>query len=291
MWAALIVFGLILFTVGYAVYRLADMRQLPAWIWVVLLATAAVPAWSGYTVLYPGEPVAELELAGLHAKGTLQVPEGHTIMVTGNLGDPDKPESGKTNYRLDLIGDGWTQQLPGEIRRKVDSGLDFKVEDGDKISEKGSRKAGRWGEELEQRFDIEAPGLVDVEVGLWQGGAADSLRVMVVHAPPPPTLMWVLFGVVALVGLVAEARYGAVQVGGDLAFLVLFAIFLRDKVTPADALQEAAGAAFGSAIIGWGVFGGLSWIVLKVQDKLSKKDVVEAEPEAPSPAPRGKRRR
>lgn len=91
----------------------------------------------------------------------------------------------------------------------------------------------------------------------------------VIPAPPDLRLLWGIAIVVALLGLVAEVKYGAIQLGGDVAFLALFAVFVRDRVSAADAMRESAGAALAAGLLGWGAVGGLAYLLLKSAERKS----------------------
>lgn len=276
--AALMIYGFVAFVVIAAFKRLGDIRALPFWIKPALLFSAIAPIAVGSTLLNPGEPADASRLARLHDKDTVEVPAGHCLLVRGVLSDLDalddkkRSEAGKTNYTLAISGQGWSQNVSGEIRRKTDRGSDAVGVGGAALKDQGRARAASLGEDLEQRFDLPAAGALTLEITNWQGAAVDAVLVEVVKAPPRRTLLWIATGVAALLGLIAEVRHKAVQLSGDMAFLCAFAVFLPDQVTPASGFQEAGAAAFGAALLGWLGVGGAAWLMLKLQERLEAKD-------------------
>lgn len=270
--AALLIYGLIAFTVIAAIKRLGDIRNLPVWIKPALVLTAIVPVLVASTLLNPGTPADASRLARLHDKDTVLVPPGHALLVRGVLSDLEllddkkRGEAGKTNYRVDVTGEGWTYKAAGEIRRKTERGTSTD-EGGASLKDQGRARAAALGEDLEQRFDLPGAGTAQLEIGLWQGAAVDAVLVEVVRAPPPRAWLWALTGVAIAIGLVAEVRYRAVQVSGDMAFLASFAVFMLEQITPASGFQEAGVAAFGAALLGWLGVGGVAWMLLKLGEK------------------------
>lgn len=271
--AALMIYGFVAFVVVAAFRRLADQRGLPVWIKPALLACAVVPVGVGALLLNPGEPLDVSRLAHLHEKDTIEVPANSSLLVRGVLADLELldskklMEAAKTNYAFSVAGEGWSQTASGEIRRKTDSGGNSAQSAGG-ASLKDSRRAraAALGEDLEQRFEIPSGGTLKLELTNWQGGAVEAILVEVVPAPPARPILWALTGVAALLGLVAEVRYRAIQLAGDMAFLCAFAVFLPDQVTPASGFQEAGTAAFGAALLGWLGVGGLAWLLMKAQE-------------------------
>lgn len=270
-----IIFGFIVLTVAMAAKRLMDVRGVAAWIWLLLIGATAVPTWVGARVLNPGVPVASARLSTVHETVNIEIPPRHALLISGEMAVEDKPEPLRSNYTISLAGEGWSQKATGEIRRKieVDEGPRVDAFGGAQIQDRKSRRAGNFGEELEQRFEVAGAGSTKAELILLSGGALDAVLIDVIPAPPDRRLLWVIAGVVSVLGLVAEVRKGAVQLAGDVAFLALFAIFLRDKVTAADALRESAGAALAAGLLGWGAVGGLAWLLLRAAaNRESKPD-------------------
>lgn len=283
-YAALLIYGLVAFVVIAGLRRLGDIRGLPAWVKLAPILFAAPPIYVASILLNPGEPVAEVRMARLHEKATVEVPPGYDLLVRGVLSDLDgeldakkKAEAGKMNYRISVEGDGWKRQASGEIRRKLDHDSSGPTQGGAAL--KGSRsRAASLGEDLEQRFDLEGSGTANLEVALWQGGAAEAVIVEVVRGPPERAILWVITGVASLLGLIAEVRYKAIQMAGDLAFLSAFAVFLPDQVTPLSGFQEAGVSAFAAALFGWLAVAGLAFLLAKLAEMRAAKAPVEPSP-------------
>ncbi len=275
--AALMIYGFVAFVVVAAFRRLADIRTLPLWVKPALVLCAVVPVAVGSMLLNPGEPKDVSRLARLHDKGSVDVPPNHALLVRGVLSDLElldnkkSAEAGKTNYAFSITGEGWSKTAAGEIRRKTDSGPSTVSVGGASLKDHGRARAASLGEDLEQRFEVPAGGTLSMEITNWQGAAVEAILVEVVPAPPPRTALWIVTGVAALLGLVAEVKYRAVQLSGDMAFLCAFAVFLPDQVTPASGFQEAGTAAFGAALLGWLGVGGLAWLMLKVGERKEAK--------------------
>ena len=284
-YAALLIYGLIAFVVIAGLRRLTDIRGLPAWVKLAPILFSAPPIYVASILLNPGEPVAEVRMARLHEKATIEVPAGDDLLVRGVLSDLDgltdakkKAEAGKMNYRISVEGDGWKRQAAGEIRRKLERDQTGPTTGGAALKDTRSRAAS-LGEDLEQRFDLEGSGTANLEVAVWQGAAAEAVIVEVVRGTPERPILWAITGVAALLGLIAEVRYKAIQMAGDLAFLAAFAVFMPDQVTPLSGFQEAGVAAFAAALFGWLGVAGLAFGLAKLVELRAAKS-------APEPAPK-----
>lgn len=266
-----IIFAFIVLTVAMAARRLMDIRGLPSWVWLLLVAATGVPTWVAAVVLNPGEPIQTARLATVHETASLEIPPGHSLLIHGENATTEKPEPLRSNYTLKLDGQGWTQKVAGEIRHqsKGEDGPRVDAFGGAQIQDRKSRRAGNFGEELEQRVDPAGAGKATVELSLLSGGALDAVLVDVIPAPPDLRLLWGIAVVVAILGLIAEVKYGAIQLGGDVAFLALFAVFVRDRVSAADAMRESAGAALAAGLLGWGAVGGLAYLLAKSAERKS----------------------
>lgn len=274
--SALVIAAVILAILGPTVKRALDLPSFP-WIAVpVALVAATLPCTMAWLVLNPGPAVDEADISPLAAEVQLQVPPGHALLVTANLAeDPKGAKAGKTAYALAISGDGWASKATGEVRRKTsgdDEGVEVDVLDGAQLTESGKRRSGKWGEDLEDRFNLKGDGAVRVQLTNFDGDAASGLHLRVIEAPPPAWLLWPVALGLGAVGLAIELKKGPTQLGGDIAFLALYGVFLRDGVTPADSFQRIAFAAFPAAVVGWGIFASIGYLVERRRAKAAKEE-------------------
>lgn len=301
MLAALIIAGVIIMTVGSIVKRLMDYSDVPWFIWPALLLAAAAPSYVAYQVLNPGDVVDSAVVHAMKDVVELDVPDGYAIMVTADLNDEideNEPNSKTTAYSLALKSDAWAESSSGTIRRKsAGGGPDIDLMAGNGISESGKQRSGKWGEDLQDRIDLKKSGHVEVRVTNWQGLAAKALRLDVLPGPPSGLILWGLVGFLSAIGLLLEVRYGLDRVSGDLAFLALWAVFLRDGVTPLDDFQRVGYAVLPAALLGWGLVAGIAWVAVKYITSKEKARAAAAEaaanpePEPQPEAPRARRHR
>ena len=265
MLAALIVAAVVILTLGSSMRRMLDLQGIPLLFWPVGIACVAVPAFVAWTVLLPGEPVGSAQLTGLDQTVSLEVPAGYSLLVTADLSEDEEPQdSGTTVYNFSITGDGWAQTAAGTIKRKTaSSGPDIDLIDGKGVTESGTRRSGRWGEDVQDRIDLDGAGNVTIEVSNWQGSAAKALVVDVVKGPPPGWILWCIVVVGSICAIIIEVRDGADRLASDVAFLLLYGLFLRDGVTPLDDFQGVAWAAAPAALLGWMVVGGLAYLAVK----------------------------
>lgn len=276
--AALLIYGLVAFVVIAGLKRLGDIRGVPFWVKLSPILFAVPPLFVANILLNPGPPVAEVRLARLHEKASVEVPAGHDLLVRGVLTELElltdakkKAEAGKSNYRISVNGQGWEKQAAGEIRRKLDRDQQGPTQGGASLKDTRSRAAS-LGEDLEQRFDLDGSGTANLEVAVWQGSAAEAVIVEVVKGPPERSVLWAVTGLAIVLGLIAEVHYKAVQMAGDLAFLTALAVFMPDQLTPLSGFQEAGVAAFAAALFGWLGIAGLAYLMMKVGElRASKK--------------------
>ncbi len=293
MLAALIIAGVVLATIIAAVRRLADRGTLPLAVWPLFLAAGLMPAFIAVQVLDPGPPIESATVRKLGDTAALTIPEGHAILVTATLLDlePDEPNSGKTDYSLNLQGDGWQEAASGIIKRKVDpDGPDVDLDHGQGIRETGKRRSGKWGEDLQDRIELDHVGDVQIEVRNWNGNAAAALNLDVVKAPIPAEIAWGLVAVITLGGLVLEVWKECDQLAADLAFMASYGVFLRDGVTPLDDFQEVGFAVAPAFLFGYLGIYGVSWLAVKYTSSAQAEPEPEPEPE-PAPRRRGRKRR
>jgi hypothetical protein len=265
--AALIIAGVVLAVLYFLYQRQADMGVTHPTLAAPALLAAALPALTAWLVLSPGEPLTSQTVDGERDVIELEVPAGHCLLATATLAPSDgTPEAGKTDYALNFKGEGWSKAVAGLVKRKSEGGQGavLDVRTGDQISQGGRKvRAGTWGEDLQERFDVDQPGKVEVRVTNWQGKAAAALHLDVVRAPPPSAIMWVVVGLISAVAIALEVKLKAERYAGDVAFLGFWALFMRDRVTPMDDFQELLKALAPAALVGWGVVAGLAWLATK----------------------------
>lgn len=289
-----------------AAKRLLDEPRIRVFAWLLLSMAALAPTYVAWKVLHPGVPVSSAKVSGLHDAATLDVPAGYALMVTAELSDEsERVNSDKTAYSLHVSTDDWSRTFSGTMRRKGGGGPDVDVVNGQAISESGRRRQGRWGEDLQDRFELPVQGKVSIEVTNWEGSAASALDLEVVPAPPPAALIWhfrdalglahnptraatfqrvavwLFVGLFGLIAVVYEVTGGPERLAADLGFLVAYAAFLRDGVTPLDDFQGLASAVLPAALIGWGCIGGLAWLILRAMHHTSSASKDEGDGDAP----------
>ncbi len=299
MLAALVIAGVSLLTLGSLVKRLRDLNAMTPVLIPFMLLAAASPAYVAHAVLNPGAVVDTAEVSGIDQKVELDVPEGHSVMITAQLSELSEeelkePGAEKTVYYLNFQGDGWEDAADGTMQREsAGGGPDIDLNGGEGISESGRRRPGKWGEDIQDRADLKGAGKTTVTVTNWQGKAVEKLVLEVVPAPPPAALTWGLVVLVTLVGLFYEVRDNAERAASDLAFLALWGVFLRDGVTPLDDFDQVAWALAPAALLGWGAvaaiaYGGVKFFAPK--DEPEEAEAPEPEPE-PAPSASSRRRR
>lgn len=270
MAAALIIAAVILLVAGLRLRRMQEMRASHWLVLPTLLLAAAMPAYVAWKVLAPAHPGPEV--AGVHVSKvspvvdttTLDLPPGYALLVTATLGEKtDDPSSDRTAYSLRVRGEGWEQAASGTIKRAdAGQGPAIATGSGEGVTD-AERRSSRLGEDLQDRFEFNGSGPIRIDVSNWSGEAASTLDLEVVEAPPPAALIWALIAVVSILGVVVEVRSGAEQFAGDVAFLAMWAIFLRDGVTPLDDWQEVVKAILPAALLGMLLVGGVAYLAVR----------------------------
>ena len=288
MAAALIIAAVILLVSVLRIRRLQEMRATNWLVIPTLLIASAMPAYVAWKVLDPPPPVEAGEYVGKVSPvvdtTVLDIPEGYALLVTATLGDFDEedPATERTAYALRVKGEGWEQSASGTIKRAdAGAGPDVGVVGGEGVTD-AERRPSRFGEDLQDRFEFKGSGRVKIDVTNWSGTAATTLDLEVVEAPPPLPILWGLVVLVSLLGIFVEVKYGADQFAGDAAFLAMWAIFLRDGVTPLDDWQEVLKAVLPAALLGMLIVGGAAYAVnryLVSGDEPEPEPEPEAEPE------------
>lgn len=295
MLSALVIAAVIIGILGPTTKRALDLPSFP-WIGVpVALVAAVIPCLMAWLVINPGPAVDQADISPLAPQVTLTAPPGHSLLVTANLADdPKGAKAGKSAYALAVSGEGWASKATGEVRRKTDDeeGVDVDVLPGDQLSEKGRRRAGKWGEDLEERFALGGEGTFTVQLTNFDGDAATGLHLRVIKSPPPAWLLWPLGLGLGTIALIIELKKGPTQFGGDVALLALYGLFLRDGVTPADTYQKVAFAVLPAALVGWGIFASIGYVVDRKRARAAKEEERKrSEAEAAAAAEAARRRR
>ena len=210
-------------------------------------------------------------------------------MATANLTDEEEtPANEKTAYTLALHGTDWGHNVSGTFKRAgAGNGPDVSVDGGAGVSDSTRRRSGALGEDMQDRIDPQGFGPVEIEVKNWQGEAALSVDLDVVKGPPPGVLIWGIAIAISLLGVFGEVKYGADRIAGDIGVLAMWAVFLRDGVTPLDDFQGVAKALLPAAFLGWGAAGGLAWLGVKyvVTKEKATEEPAEAAPVVAEAAP------
>lgn len=292
MISALIIGAVVILTVGWQIKYLMERKAQPLVGALLLLIAGSIPGYVGWKTLQPAhlDPAAgqyQAKVSQQITEAKLDIPDGHALLVTATLVDLDEdetdPQKLKTAYNLKVRGSNWEQSASGLIKRDS-AGADDAVDVGGAgVRESGRRRSGRLGEDLQDRFEFRGSGAVTLDVTNWSGTAAETLDLEIVEAPPPKSLLWAAVVLLSLVAMVLEVRFGADQLAGNVAFLALWAVFLRDGVTPLDDWQEISKAVLPSALLGWGAVGGMAYLGVKAMTSGGSKEPAEAEPAPAAP--------
>jgi len=275
--SVLVVAGVILLVLVPAFRRMLDLQKVPLLAWPVMLCAGALPSYMAYTVLNPGEIYDKAEVRAYKDTFEVDIPaEGHALMVTALLG-PESEDVGadKTAYTIRYEMGGEEHRAVGTVRRKSgDDSIEVDIDVGETVRERGKRRSGGLGEDLQDRFDLEGPGgkLTGTVVN-WEGAAAQVLFIEVIKAPPPATWLWLMAIAISAGAIIVESWFAADKFTGDIGFLAMYGVFLRDGVTPLDTYQGVGMAVLPAAIVGWFMVAGLGFLVTKyVQSKGSAND-------------------
>lgn len=273
-----VVVGVILLVLIPAIRRMFDLPKIPILAWPVMLMAAGFPAYMSYTVLNPGEVFDTAEVRANKDKFSIDVPgEGYALMVTALLG-PEREDipSDKTSYTIRYELDNQEHRMVGTIRRKSgDDSIDVNIDGGEAVRETGRRRSGGLGEDLQDRFDLKGSGgKMEGFVTNWEGQAATVLILEVVKAPPPSSLLWLIALGICVLAIAVEAGFGADKFTGDIGFLALYAVFLRDGVTPLDTYKGVGLAVLPAAIVGWVLVAGIAFLVVKYTSGKGEKEAL-----------------
>ena len=271
--AIIILVAIIALTIGPALKRLMDLSSIPVLVWPTIVGAIALPVWVAMSILEPGEAIDSADVSAVHDEVELTIPPDHSLMITATLDDDeDAMVHTKTSYALTLRGENtagqrWLEKYEAEVLRDNEDSKDnpdINMIEGDAISESGRRRAGKFSEDLQERWDLEDSGTATILVTNYHGAAASSLALEVVPSPPPVSLLWLGAGLISLCGIVLEVKWGCDRLAGDVGFLACIAAILpQSGITPLDNIQGMAFGILGAALIGWGVVAGSAWLSMK----------------------------
>jgi hypothetical protein len=269
--SVVVVSAVILLVLIPAIRRMLDLQKIPWLAWPVMLAAGAFPSYMAYTVLNPGPIYDKAEVRQSHEKDkrpfSLEIPgDGYALMVTALLGpEQEDVPTDKTAYTLRYELGGEEHRVIGTIRRKSgDDGIDVNADATETMRETGRRRSGGLGEDLQDRFDIEGgQGTLTGRVANWDGDAAVVLFLEVVKAPPPEGILWLIALIISGLAIVVEVKYGAEKFTGDIGFLAMYGVFIRDGVTPLDTYKGVGLAVLPAAIVGWFLVAGTAFLIGK----------------------------
>ena len=238
------------------VRRLLDLPKVPILVWPVILLASVVPSYMAYTVLNPGEIFDKAEVRAQKDTFSLEIPAdgSYALMVTALLGPEDEEtNTDNTNYTFRYEMGGSEHRMTGHIRRDSGSNeVEVDVDAGNSsVRDFGKRRSGGLGEDLQDRHDIKGSGgTLEGRVTNWKGAAAQVLFLEVVKAPPSQGQLWLVALLVSLLGVFIEGKYGVTEFAGNVGFLTMYGVFLRDGVTPLDTYQGVGFAVLPAAIVG-----------------------------------------
>jgi len=249
---------------GFVVKRLRDFNALTIFVWPLMIAAALAPSYVAFNVLNPGAPLQTAEVTAEGDIVELHIPDNHSVMVTAILTeDTEEPGNDKTDYFLRLKGQGWEESYDEVIKRDSGSGgPDVDAMDDHRIEDASGSRKGNLRENLQDRIDLKQYGDITVEVTNWSGSAAASLRLEVVRGPPSDLALWIFTIVITVLALALGVRDNAERLASDLAFLALWAVFIRDKVTPLDDYPGVIWALVPAALIGWLGVAAIEYLVI-----------------------------
>jgi len=259
-----------------ATRRMMDLQKIPWLAWPVMIAAGAFPAYMAYTVLNPeyvvvdGEQV-QADVRKDHEKDkkefSMEVPgEGYALMITAILGpEQEDRATDKTNYAMRLKLDGVEQSVVGHMRRKSgDGSSEVDLDISETARDSGRRRAGGLGEDLQDRVDIKGGGgTLTGRLTNWDGDAASVLILELVKAPPAAKYLWLIALIICVLAIVVEVKYGADKFTGDIGFLSMYAVFIRDGVTPLDTYKGVGLAVLPAALVGWFLVAGTAFLIGK----------------------------
>lgn len=230
--------------IGLSTTRRMVMNGSTPWLlWPVLLAAMAVAPVTAWTALFPG-PAADS--AAVSAEGdavSLEVPEGHALLVTGDLVpleevDLEDEAYRKTSYVLKLDGGEGRQSISGEVVRTAETaGPVESYDDGQDSARAVAAPRVLWlGQNIQARYRLDSTGEVALSVYNWHGMAARRLVLEVVPDTPSDGVLLAVVAALSLLAIVCDARLGTDRLSADVGFLSVTGPFIAHNITPAGGL-------------------------------------------------------
>ncbi|MBM76348.1 MAG: hypothetical protein CMK59_13165 [Proteobacteria bacterium] len=287
MIAYVVLAGVILAITISTINRVRGAARIPPGFWISIVLVSAVPFYSGYAALTPGEATDRAALQKVDDVAVLKYPEGSALLVTGQLKklsakELKNPLNLKTDYALKITGvnrspEGkplpWNQSESGTIERMGDKEEDLDVDlyEGETLSTSGKqRNASGLREDLQARYLLKGNGDVRVALSNYHGGATEAILLEVIKAPPPTMYLW-LFGLVfSAIGIYYEAWWKCEKVGQDFGFLSLYGVFLVDVVAPLDGYIGVLYSAMPTFLMGYGAVAGFAFLAVKYKESQDK---------------------
>lgn len=255
--------------------RMRGAAKVPALFWVALLASGALPIWTGWQVLNPGETVDEVRVTRVKDHRSFNLPENHSLLVTARFQDEieDKKDesSYKTAYSFTIQGDGWKEKVSGIMNIRQDDAQNLDAIAGETISESGKQKSRKSGSNMQERYQLQGSGKVDLLVSNYEGTIAKALLVEVIPSPPSALLLWSACAFLSLLGIYFEVWHKCDKVAGDLAGIAFYAVFLADGITPMSSFLNIASAFLPGMFLGWGLVAGLGFLVAKYKASVTPR--------------------
>lgn len=267
MEAFAVVVAIILAVLIGTINRMRGAAKVPPLFWLSLLVSAALPLWAGWQVLNPGKVADEVRVTRIKDHRSFNIPDHHSLLVTARFTDEieDKKDENayKTAYTFTLQGEGWKKKLSGIMSMKQGDSQKLDAIEGETISEAGKQPSRKTGSNMQERFEIEGSGKVDLLVNKYEGAAAQSLLVEVIPSPPSPLLLWSVCALLSLLGIYFEVWKKCDKVAGDLAGIAFYAVFLADGITPLSSWMNVGMAFLPGMFLGWGLVAGLAYLAAK----------------------------
>ena len=249
--------------------RMRGAAKVPVLFWIALIASAALPIWTGWQVLNPGAAADEARVMRLKDHRSFELPPAHSLLVTARFADEiegeDDEKAYKTAYTFTIQGDGWKEKVSGIMSLKQGDTQKLAAIEGETISESGKQQSRKTGSNMQERYELSGTGKVDLLVNKYEGTAAQSLLIEIIPSPPSPLVLWSVCAVLSLLGIYFEVWKKCDKVAGDLAGIAFYAVFLADGITPLSSWMNVGMAFLPGMFLGWGLVAGLAYLAAKYQ--------------------------